>query len=60
MLVGIGEKNYQCWICTVDTWVIDISFILDFMAPQKRKRGESYQIYGNNPLPEKIKYNTKC
>ena len=40
------------------TWVTDTPFILVFLEHLK-KRTAYYWRHGNNPLPEKMKYNTK-
>ena len=57
MFFGIERKKSHGWTWTVATRVIYIPFVLTFMT--NLKKGDSYWVHVNNPIPENMKYNTQ-
>ena len=54
------RKNSQGWTQTVYTWVTYISCMLDFLTNYLKKGwGITYWRHVNNPIPDKMKYNTQ-
>ena len=58
--IGIGEVNNQIWIWMVDIWVTDIIFVITLFSKIILLNGNTYQMLGNNTLPEIIKYDVQC